>query len=112
MDGDWEAPLIPNPLCEKAAGCGEWSPPMINNPEYKGKWRAPLVPNPNYQGRWKPRRIANPDFFEDKHPFRMTSIVRLSSAGIFFNSNFGRGTIFIIVCQLTHLVYLTGCCWI
>lgn len=74
MDGDWEAPLIPNPLCERAAGCGEWSPPMINNPEYKGKWRAPLVPNPNYQGRWKPRRIANPDFFEDKHPFRMTSI--------------------------------------
>lgn len=74
MDGDWEAPLIPNPACEKAAGCGKWSPPLINNPEYKGKWRAPLVPNPNYQGRWKPRRIANPDFFEDKSPFRMTSI--------------------------------------
>ncbi|KAK3910332.1 Calnexin, partial [Frankliniella fusca] len=75
MDGEWAAPLIPNPACEKAAGCGKWSPPMINNPEYKGKWRAPLVPNPNYQGRWKPRRIANPDFFEDKTPFRMTSIV-------------------------------------
>lgn len=75
MDGDWEAPLIPNPACEKAAGCGKWTPPMINNPEYKGKWRAPLVPNPNYQGRWKPRRILNPDYFEDKHPFRMTSIV-------------------------------------
>lgn len=74
MDGEWEAPLIPNPVCEKAPGCGKWSPPMINNPEYKGKWRAPLVPNPNYQGRWKPRRIANPDFFEDKHPFRMTPI--------------------------------------
>ena len=77
MDGDWEAPLIPNPACEKASGCGKWSPPMINNPEYKGKWRAPLVPNPNYQGKWKPRRIPNPGYFEDKHPFRMAPIVSI-----------------------------------
>lgn len=49
MDGEWEAPQIPNPACETAPGCGKWKRPMINNPEYKGKWKAPLVDNPNYQ---------------------------------------------------------------
>lgn len=68
--------MIKNPLCENAAGCGKWSPPMIANPEYKGKWRAPLIDNPNYQGKWAPRKIQNPDFFEDNDPFsRMTTIV-------------------------------------
>jgi hypothetical protein len=79
MDGDWEAPLIPNPLCESAPGCGPWKSPNINNPNYKGKWHAPLIENPNYKGKWKPRRIPNPDFFEDKNPFRMTDIVSIES---------------------------------
>lgn len=97
MDGEWEAPQIPNPACETAPGCGKWKRPMINNPEYKGKWKAPLVDNPNYQvghlltvlpsnhnvfiqkscffhpqGVWTPRKIDNPDYFEDLHPFQMT----------------------------------------
>jgi len=68
--------MIKNPLCENAAGCGKWEPPMIANPEYKGKWRAPLIDNPNYQGKWSPKKIQNPDFFEDNDPFsRMTTIV-------------------------------------
>jgi hypothetical protein len=75
MDGEWEAPLIPNPLCESAPGCGPWATPMIDNPAYRGKWRPPLVDNPNYKGKWRPRRIPNPEFFEDTEPFRMTSIV-------------------------------------
>ncbi|XP_075235063.1 calnexin 99A [Lycorma delicatula] len=75
IDGEWEAPLISNPACEEAPGCGAWTPPEILNPEYKGKWRPPLVDNPNYQGKWAPRRIPNPDYFEDRDPFRMTSIV-------------------------------------
>lgn len=49
MDGEWEAPQVPNPACETAPGCGEWKPSMINNPQYKGKWKAPLIDNPNYQ---------------------------------------------------------------
>lgn len=49
MDGEWEAPQVPNPACETAPGCGEWKRPQINNPQYKGKWKAPLVDNPNYQ---------------------------------------------------------------
>lgn len=36
MDGDWEAPLITNPACEGAPGCGPWVTPEIDNPKYKG----------------------------------------------------------------------------
>lgn len=75
MDGEWEAPMIDNPACEKAVGCGEWKAPLIPNKEYKGKWRAPLIDNPNYQGKWAARKIPNPDYFEDLTPFKMTPIV-------------------------------------
>ncbi|XP_036914381.1 calmegin isoform X2 [Sturnira hondurensis] len=70
MDGEWEAPRIPNPACE--VGCGEWNPPMIENPKYKGVWRPPMIDNPDYQGVWSPRKIPNPDYFEDEHPFLLT----------------------------------------
>ncbi|MGH0133007.1 UNVERIFIED_CONTAM: hypothetical protein FKN15_015290 [Acipenser sinensis] len=72
MDGEWEAPQVPNPACETAPGCGTWKLPMINNPNYKGKWKPSMIDNPNYQGIWSPRKIPNPDYFEDLHPFRMT----------------------------------------
>ncbi|GBP07453.1 Calnexin [Eumeta japonica] len=74
MDGTWEAPLVDNPACAAAPGCGNWKPPMIPNPKYKGVWRAPLIPNPNYRGKWTPRRILNPHYFRDDHPFQMTPI--------------------------------------
>ncbi|XP_016890940.1 calmegin isoform X2 [Cynoglossus semilaevis] len=77
MDGEWEAPRIPNTACQTAPGCGEWKRPMVNNPKYKGKWKAPLVDNPNYQGVWKPHKIINPEFFEDLQPFRMMPIKAL-----------------------------------
>ncbi|XP_015716539.1 calmegin isoform X1 [Coturnix japonica] len=74
MDGEWEAPQVPNPKCATAPGCGLWVRPMKNNPKYKGKWKAPMIVNPNYQGIWSPRKIPNPDYFEDPHPFEMTPI--------------------------------------
>ncbi|OXA53227.1 calnexin [Folsomia candida] len=74
MDGSWEAPLITNPKCATAPGCGSWSPPQIDNPEFKGKWKPPMISNPNYKGKWIPAKIPNPDYFEDKEPFKMTSI--------------------------------------
>merc|ERR1712232_203740 len=43
LDGDWEAPLMPNPDYE-----GEWSAPMIPNPDYQGPWVHPMIPNPDY----------------------------------------------------------------
>ncbi|XP_060035036.1 calmegin isoform X3 [Erinaceus europaeus] len=70
MDGEWEAPRISNPACH--VGCGPWSPPMVDNPKYKGIWRPPMIDNPGYQGVWSPRKIPNPDYFEDNHPFLLT----------------------------------------
>lgn len=37
-DGEWIAPLVPNPDCEEV-GCGTWERPTIPNPAYKGKVR-------------------------------------------------------------------------
>ncbi|CAB1325534.1 unnamed protein product, partial [Coregonus sp. 'balchen'] len=94
MDGEWEAPQVPNALCEIAPGCGAWQRPMIDNPSYKGKWKAPMIDNPNYQGVWKPRKVANPAFFEDLHPFRMTPFIAVGlelwsmSSDIFFDNFF------------------------
>ncbi len=34
-DGDWIAPIVPNPKCEEASGCGTWTQPKIRNPDYK-----------------------------------------------------------------------------
>ncbi|KAJ8984384.1 hypothetical protein NQ317_003532 [Molorchus minor] len=74
MDGEWEPPLIENTACADAPGCGAWEPPLVNNPAFKGKWRPPMIDNPNYKGKWRPRKIQNPDYFEDKEPFRMTTV--------------------------------------
>ena len=49
MDGEWEAPLVPNPMCQSAPGCGKWRRPQIDNPLYKGKWFPPMINNPNYK---------------------------------------------------------------
>lgn len=88
MDGEWEAPLIDNPLCKTEVGCGKWEAPTISNPAYKGKWRAPLIDNPNYKGKWRPRRIPNPEFFEDRHPFKMQSIVLIVNTLSWFLSKY------------------------
>jgi len=42
-DGEWEAPMIPNPEYK-----GEWRPKRVENPEYKGEWEHPQVDNPDY----------------------------------------------------------------
>jgi len=49
MDGEWEAPQVPNPACESAPGCGAWQRPAMDNPNYKGKWKPAMIDNPNYQ---------------------------------------------------------------
>jgi len=44
LDGEWEAPMIPNPDYK-----GEWKPKMIENPAYKGEWVHPMISNPDFQ---------------------------------------------------------------
>jgi len=72
-DGEWEAPMIKNPDCEKF-GCGEWKAPLVANPDYKGKWFAPRVDNPEYIGVWAPKKIDNPNFFVDESPHAVAPI--------------------------------------
>jgi len=72
-DGEWEPPMIPNPLCKKA-GCGEWKTPMISNPDFKGKWYPPKIDNPEYIGEWSPRQIENPHYFFDESPYAVAPI--------------------------------------
>jgi calnexin len=75
IDGEWEAPLVDNPVCQAAPGCGAWKQPMIDNPRFKGKWHPALINNPAYKGKWKARKISNPDYFHDPEPFaRMTAV--------------------------------------
>lgn len=66
-DGEWEAPLIRNPVCV-SQGCGPWIRPRIPNPDYLGPWIRPMIPNPNYMGEWQPRSIPNVHYFEDSRP--------------------------------------------
>lgn len=73
-DGEFVAPMIPNPVCAEAAGCGPFQP-MKLNPNYKGKWKPPLIDNPKYIGKWVPRNIPNPEYFEDMHPSNFETLV-------------------------------------
>jgi len=72
LDGDWEAPIIPNP-------------------DYQGEWQAPLIPNPAYVGPWTHPLIDNPDYHEDsqiyasKHAFIGTEIWQVKSGSIYDN---------------------------
>ncbi|KAL4070537.1 Calreticulin family-domain-containing protein [Scleroderma citrinum] len=79
-DGDWIAPLVRNPACDTAPGCGEWKRPYKANPKYKGKWYAPMIDNPEYKGEWKPRQIPNPGYFEDLEPVK--SLDKIGGVGI------------------------------
>jgi len=43
LDGEWEAPKVPNPAYK-----GPWRPKRIANPAYKGEWVHPKIANPKY----------------------------------------------------------------
>jgi len=44
LDGEWEAPTIPNPQFR-----GEWTPKQVPNPLYKGEWEHPVIANPEFK---------------------------------------------------------------
>jgi calnexin len=72
--GPWRPPMMANPKCLAAVGCGRYTPPKIRNPKYRGPYVTPQIPNPNFCGKWTPRQIANPDFVPDDHPNRLAPI--------------------------------------
>jgi len=51
LDGEWEAPTIPNPAFK-----GPWRAKRIDNPAYKGPWVHPQIANPAY--------VPNPKLYE------------------------------------------------
>jgi len=65
---DWDQPeQIVDPDAEEPEDWdedddGEWEAPMIPNPDYKGEWRAKKIDNPDYKGEWEHPEIANPDY--------------------------------------------------
>merc|ERR1712194_203207 len=44
---------------------GEWEAPMIDNPVFKGEWSVKRISNPAYVGVWEARKIANPEYVDD-----------------------------------------------
>jgi len=52
---------------------GEWEAPMIPNPDYKGEWRAKMIPNPEYKGEWVHPLIENPDYAPDANIYAFDS---------------------------------------
>lgn len=52
---------------------GDWEAPMIPNPDYKGEWQPKRISNPDYKGVWSPKTIANPDYVDDKELYLMNS---------------------------------------
>jgi len=73
LDGEWEAPMIPNP-----AFSGEWTPKMIPNPAYKGEWVHPKVDNPAFK--------PNPNLYAyDSNSFVGFEIWQVKAGTVFDN---------------------------
>jgi len=60
--GDWDDDLD-----------GEWEAPMTPNPEYKGDWNAKMIPNPAYKGEWVHPEIDNPEYKADANIYAFDS---------------------------------------
>jgi calreticulin len=52
---------------------GEWEAPEVPNPEYKGPWVAPQIPNPEYKGEWVHPKVPNPEYVEDNEIYAYES---------------------------------------
>uniref|UniRef100_A0A803TP09 Calreticulin n=1 Tax=Anolis carolinensis TaxID=28377 RepID=A0A803TP09_ANOCA len=68
---DWDQPeRIPDPDVQKPNDWdeemdGEWAPPLIPNPAYRGIWKPRIIKNPNYNGIWVQPEVDNPDYTPD-----------------------------------------------
>jgi len=73
LDGEWEAPLIPNPEFK-----GPWVAPKIPNAAYKGPWVHPNIPNPAY-------KIDNGIYAYNSNKFIGIEIWQVQAGSIFDN---------------------------
>jgi calreticulin len=73
LDGEWEAPVIPNPAYK-----GPWKPKRIPNPEYKGEWVHPQIANPKY--------VPDANLYAfDSHKYLGIEIWQVKSGSVFGN---------------------------
>lgn len=56
---------------------GEWEPPMIDNPDYKGTWAPKQIDNPAYKGVWKHPEIDNPKYEADPELYLRKEICKI-----------------------------------
>jgi len=52
---------------------GDWEPPTVNNPDFKGYWIPKMIDHPDYKGPWIHPEIPNPDYFEDDSVYIYTT---------------------------------------
>jgi len=52
---------------------GEWEAPKVPNAEYKGPWRAKRIANPAYKGEWTHPKIPNPKYAPDANLYAFDS---------------------------------------
>jgi calreticulin len=52
---------------------GEWEAPTIPNPAFKGPWRAKRIDNPAYKGPWVHPQISNPAYVADPNLYQYSS---------------------------------------
>ncbi|XP_038239610.1 calreticulin-3 isoform X3 [Dermochelys coriacea] len=82
---DWDEPeYILDTTAEKPedwdnATNGEWQPPLIKNPLYRGEWKPRKIDNPNYKGVWPCPQIENPNYSPD---FNIYSYENISIIGL------------------------------
>jgi len=78
-DWDKEPETIADPEAKQPedwdeAEDGEWEAPMVANPLHKGVWKQKRIPNPKYKGIWAPKKIANPEYKEDAKLYMFENI--------------------------------------
>lgn len=73
LDGEWEAPQVPNPAYR-----GPWRPRRIANPAYKGEWVHPKIDNPKY--------VADPNLYAfESFKYLGIEIWQVKSGSVFGN---------------------------
>jgi calreticulin len=73
LDGEWEAPRVPNPAYK-----GPWRPKRIANPAYKGEWVHPKIANPKY--------VADPNLYSyESFKYLGIEIWQVKSGSVFGN---------------------------
>ncbi|KAM8930565.1 calreticulin-like [Pelodytes ibericus] len=77
---DWEEiEFIPDPDSRMphdwdSSMDGEWEAPMIPNPKYRGIWQPHIIDNPNYKGIWVQPDKDNPDYVPDPNIYKYDNI--------------------------------------